>query len=292
MQKNQTILVTGGAGFVGSHLCKRLADAGYTVISLDNYFTGSRENHVEGVDYREGSTADIAELVPERPDLIYHLGEYSRTAVAMEEPFVVWEFNLRGTYSVLEYARAKGCKLVYAGSSTKTAPDRLDGIPGRNLSPYTWAKAANTEMVVNYGEWYTMPYAITYFYNVYGPGELAGRYGTAVELFKQCYLNGERARVHGPGTQTRTYTHIDDTIDGLLLVGEQGMGDEYGISAAEAYSPIDLCEMYGIEYDIGPQRRTSRPGTHVNTEKIRALGWEQKRQLTDYIAEVKKAHPR
>lgn len=84
------IVVTGGAGFVGSHLCERLSREGHRVISLDNYFTGSKENHVEGVEYREGHTKDIEKHIPETPDLIYHLGEYSRVAKSLEEPHVVW----------------------------------------------------------------------------------------------------------------------------------------------------------------------------------------------------------
>lgn len=286
-EKKKTIVVTGGAGFVGSHLCKALHEKGHVVISLDNYFTGSEENHHDGVDYRRGHSRDIEELVPETPDLVYHLGEYSRTATAMEEPELVFDLNLRGTYRVLEFCRKKNCKIVYAGSSTKTAPDRDDGITGRNLSPYTWAKAANTEMVANYGEWFSLPYAITYFYNVYGPGEMAGRYGTAVEIFRQHHLNGTAAHVNGPGTQTRNYTHVDDTVDGLLLVGEVGEGDEFGIGAAEAYSPIDLAEMFELEYEMGPQRKTSRPGSAVDTARITELGWSQKRTLKDYVEECK-----
>lgn len=288
----KTVLVTGGAGFIGSHLCKRLVADGNRVISLDNYFTGSVENHVEGVEYREGHTKDITQHISETPDLIFHLGEYSRTAVALEEPQMVWDLNFTGTWNVLEFARAHNCKLVYAGSSTKHAPTRDDGITGRNLSPYTWAKAANTEMVMNYHAWYDLQVAVTYFYNVYGPGELAGRYGTAVEIFKQHYLNGTTAKVNGPGTQTRNYTHVDDTINGLILVAEKGVGDEFGIGAKEAYSPLDLCNLFGVPYEIGPQRKTSRPGANVDVAKTEALGWKQKRQLADYIEEIKQVDPR
>src|SRR3989338_8645439 len=182
MQKKQTILVTGGAGFVGAHLCKRLLESGHRVISLDNYFAGSKENHVAGVEYREGHTKDIEALVPETDfDRIYHLGEYARVEVSMTEPDVVWGLNIACTFRVLEFWRKRNlsgqkCKLVYAGSSTKFG----DGGLGRDQSPYAWTKATNTELVRNYGRWYGLPYAITYFYNVYGPGERAGKYGTVV----------------------------------------------------------------------------------------------------------------
>jgi len=205
MEQKKLAVVTGGAGFVGSHLCERLAAEGYQVISLDNYFTGSRDNHVDGVEYREGHTKNIFELISETPDIIFHLGEYSRTAVAMEEPATVFDLNTQGTIAVVEFWRAKKCKLVYAGSSTKGAPDRADGIAGRDLSPYSWSKAINTELVVNYGRWYELPYAIAYFYNVYGPRELSGRYGTVIEIFATCLKETGVCKVNGPGTQTRNY---------------------------------------------------------------------------------------
>src|SRR3989344_3251471 len=133
MEKSlQTILVTGGAGFIGSHLCEALQALGHRVISIDNYFTGSKENHIAGEEYREGHTKDIATHVPETPDLIYHLGEYSRPEQSLKEPALVFDLNEVGTFAVLEFWRAKKCKLVYAGSSTKFA----DGGLGRDQSPY------------------------------------------------------------------------------------------------------------------------------------------------------------
>lgn len=289
---NKLILVTGGAGFIGSHLCERLAKGSHKVISLDNYFTGSRENHVSGVEYREGHTKDIKKHIPETPDLIYHLGEYSRTAVAMEEPDVVWDLNISGTLSVLEFCRKKKVKLVYAGSSTKFADTRADGIAGRDLSPYTWAKASNTELVKNYGEWYGIPYAIAYFYNVYGPRELSGKYGTVIELFKQQFLKGEPLTVNSPGTQTRTYTHVDDTVDALLLVGEKGQGDEYGIASVDTYATRAVAELFGGEIVMMSERKTSRPSTPVDTVKTTALGWEATRSLKDYVEAFKAENPR
>ncbi|MDB5224784.1 MAG: ADP-L-glycero-D-manno-heptose-6-epimerase, partial [Candidatus Adlerbacteria bacterium] len=157
MEASKLIVVTGGAGFVGSHLCERLVQLGHKVISLDNYFTGSRDNHVPGVEYREGHTKDISTLVPETPDLVYHLGEYSRVEVSFTEPQVVWDLNIAGTFAVVEFCRSHKTKLVYAGSSTKFA----DGGLGRDQSPYAWSKATNTELVRNYGEWFGLKYAIT-----------------------------------------------------------------------------------------------------------------------------------
>ena len=287
MEIQKLAVVTGGAGFIGSHLCERLVKEGYQVISLDNYFTGSRDNHVAGVDYREGHTKDIEKLVPEKPEIAFHLGEYSRTAVAMDEPATVFDLNTAGTMAVAEWWRQRKCKLIYAGSSTKGAPDRSDGISGRDLSPYTWSKAVNTELVANYARWYDLPYAISYFYNVYGPRELAGRYGTVVEIFYQNLKKGEPCRVNGPGTQTRNYTHVFDTVEALLLIAEKGAGDEFGIASDEAFSPLELAELYGLEVDLQPPRKTSRPSSTVVIDKTVALGWQPTHSLKDYIAEKK-----
>lgn len=286
---SKLILVTGGAGFIGTHLCRRLLADGNKVISLDNYFTGSKDRHIDGVDYREGHTKDIAQLVPETPDLVYHLGEYARVARSKEEPAVVWDLNLVGTTAVLEFVRARGSKIVYAGSSTKFAETRADGTPGRDLSPYTLSKAVNTELVGSYGHWYGVPYVITYFYNVYGPGELAGSYGTVIEIFRQNLLSGQPHKVNGPGTQRRVYTHVLDTVEGLVIAGEKGAGDEYGIGSDDDFATLEVAEMFGGEIVMMPARATSRPSSVVDASKLKNLGWKPQHSLKDYIEEIKRS---
>ncbi len=294
MADQKLILVTGGAGFIGSHLCKRLAADGHRVISLDNYFTGSRENHVPGVDYREGHTKDVEKHVPETPDLIYHLGEYSRVAKSLEEPELVFDLNIAGTFGILEFWRKKKkSKLVYAGSSTKSVGPREDGTTGRNLAPYTWAKAANSELVCNYARWYGLPYAITYFYNVYGPGERAnvGSYGTVVETFIERWRAGIPCEVRSPGTQERAFTHVEDTVEGLVLVGEKGEGDEYGIAAKETHTLLDIVRMLGAEaIMLSPTPTTRSEAGAADTTKLEALGWKQGHTLLQYLGEIKRVH--
>lgn len=276
------ILVTGGAGFVGSALCRKLLAEGHEVISLDNYFAGSRDSHVPGVDYRNGHTKDIAALVPETPDLIYHLGEYSRVEQSLKEPTTVFDLNTVGTFGVVEYWRAKKCKLVYAGSSTKFG----DGGLGRDQSPYAFTKATNTELVKDYAAWYGLPYAVTYFYNVYGPGERAGAYGTVIEIFRQKHRAGQPLTVNAPGTQQRNFTHIDDIIAGLLLVGESGDGGEFGIGDERAYTILEVAHMFGGEVVMGPEVAGNRMTSTIDTAKTRALGWEPKRSVADYIHDI------
>lgn len=291
MQATKTILVTGGAGFIGSHLIERLVqDPANRVISLDNYFTGSKENHIEGAEYREGHTKDIATLVPERADVLYHLGEYSRVAPSLTEPDVVWDLNMHGTFGVLEYWRAHKPKLVYAGSSTKFAQERADGVEGKNRAPYSWMKAANTEYVHNYGRWYDLPYSIVYFYNVYGPRERAGQfdgaYGTVIETFRQHYLKGEPCTINGTGEQTRAFTHVDDTVRALLLVAEKGAREEYAISAREVYSLLEVAHMFGLEIVFASATASTRSSGADDTSKLEALGWRQECTLEGYIRAI------
>lgn len=274
------ILVTGGAGFIGSHLCERLAkDPSNHVISLDNYFTGSKENHVAGVEYREGHTKDIEKHIPETPDIIYHLGEYSRVEKSFDEIEVVWDLNKLGTFAVLEFCRKRGAKMVYAGSSTKFG----DGGLGRDQSPYAWTKASNTELVRNYGVWFGLSYAITYFYNVYGPRERSGVYGTVIEIFKERYRQGKPLAVVAPGTQERNFTHVDDIVRGLVLVGEQGEGDDFGIGSKKKYSILEVANMFGSDVEMLPERKGNRMQSSVDTTKVELLGWRETKNLTEYI---------
>lgn len=288
-KKTKTILVTGGAGFVGSHLCGRLVNDGHHVISLDNYFTGSKDNHVEGVEYIEGHTKDIASLITTPIDIIFHLGEYSRVAPSIDEPEVVWDLNMNGTHGVMEYWRKHRPKLIYAGSSTRFAKKREDGVEGKDRAPYSWGKAANTDYIHNYSRWYDLPYSIAYFYNVYGPGERAGQfdgsYGTVVEIFRQCALKGEPCTINGDGRQTRAFTHVDDTVSGLLILAQKGERDEYAICAKEVYSLNELADMYGLEKRYAPATKTSRSSGADDTSKLELLGWSQQKTLTDYAAE-------
>src|SRR4051812_4953976 len=153
-------LVTGGAGHVGSHVIEQLvAEGKYRVISLDDYSNGSRENHIPGVpasDYRAGHTRDIDTLVPETPDLLFHLGEYARIEPSFEDVRQVFDSNQTGTFQVVEFCRRRAVrKLVYAASSTRFA---IEG-DGRLQNPYSYSKAANVDLITGYGRWYNLPYA-------------------------------------------------------------------------------------------------------------------------------------
>ncbi|MEK7460526.1 MAG: NAD-dependent epimerase/dehydratase family protein [Patescibacteria group bacterium] len=280
----KTILVTGGAGFIGSNLIERLVqDPNNEVYSLDNYFTGKKENHIPGATYIEGHTKDIAKLINFVPDLVYHLGEYPRVEQSFADMPIVWESNKDGTFAVLEFCRKHNTKVVYAGSSTKFG----DGGMGRDQSPYAWTKASNTELVRNYGNWFQLRYAITYFYNVYGPREIStGKYATLIALFKEKFKNHEPLTVVAPGTQLRNFTHVEDIVSGLILVGEKGEGDDYGLGSEESYSILDIAKMFGGEIVMLPERKGNRMIATVETTRPKnELGWKAEKRIFDNIKE-------
>ena len=283
--EKKNILVTGGAGFVGSHLCERLAlDPINKVYSLDNYFTGSENNHVKNVSYIRGNTIDIANLVHFTPDIVYHLGEYSRVEQSFDDIETVLRYNTYGTFAVMEFVRKTGCKILYAGSSTKFS----NGNHGHSSSPYAWTKASNTELVVNYGKWFNIPYAITYFYNVYGKKEInTGKYATLIALFIEKMKAGKPLKVVSPGTQMRNFTFIDDIIEGIILVGEYGYGDEFGIGSDESFSILEVAKLFGGEIEMLSERKGNRMSADIITERTRALGWSPKCRLEDYITSKK-----
>ena len=290
MAEKQTVLVTGGAGLIGPSLIELLLPK-YRVVSLDNYFIGSEKNHIEGAQYLRGETKDIESLLgQESPVVIYHLGEYSRVEQSFTDLPLVWESNVHGAFCVFEYWRKRGllgegCKLVYAGSSTKFA----DGGLGRDQSPYAWMKASNTELVRNYGNWFSLPYAITYFYNAYGPRELSeGPYASVMGIFKRKYWAGEPITVVAPGTQKRNFTHVEDIARGLLAVGEKGQGDEYGIGSPESYSVLEIAKMFTDNIEMLPERPGNRMESIVDTTRIeKEFGWKPQHTVREYIESLK-----
>jgi UDP-glucose 4-epimerase len=284
-----TLLVTGGAGFVGSHLVRRLLteypDA--QIVSLDNYFTGVVDNHVQDkrVTYLEGSTVDIAKIWQDRglpsPKTVYHMGEYSRIVRSFEDHDLTWEFNLRGTKEVVQFAHSHGAKVVYAGSSSKFGNDGQD----EHLNPYAWTKAKNVEYLKNFSDWFGLEYVVTYFYNVYGPGHIrTGKYATVIGIFEDHRERGLPLPVVSPGTQTRDFTHIDDIVAGIILCAERGSGDGYLLGTGHEWPVIDVARMFGGEIEMVPALRGERERGRADSAKARELGWAPQRDLPTYIS--------
>ena len=285
------ILVTGGAGHVGSHVIEELVkDPNNKVISLDNYFNGSQENHISGAEYRTGHTKDIDTLIPETPDIVYHLGEYARVSPSISEPEKVYDMNTVGTFAVVEFCRQRKVgKLVYAASSTKFADNGNE----RHANPYSFTKATNVDLINNYGCWYNLPYAICYFYNAFGPRENGtGKYATLIAKFEQNYLNNQPLTVVKPGDQKRNFTYVKDLAHGMILVGQKGSGDGYTLGNKKEYSVTEIAQAFGgpIEYIDGYPGRTESGNA---PDKARTeLGWETTIDVMDYIKDFISNHPR
>lgn len=285
-----TILITGGAGFIGANLIPYLIDKYQKaqIISIDNYFTGKKENHIanERVTYIRGNTQEIVSIWnsyqhPD-PQVVFHLGEYSRIAQSFSDFDQLWEFNLNGTKEVVKFCYEKKAKLVYAGSSSKFGNDGLD----ENLSPYAWIKAKNVEFIKNYSVWYGMDYVITYFYNVYGPKHIKnGKYATVIGKFEAQFEENKHLTVVSPGTQTRDFTHVRDIVRGMVLCYEKGSGDGYELGTGNPISIIDVAKMFNHKYKIVPERIGEREKGKANIQKVKSLGWEPEMNLKDYILE-------
>lgn len=282
------VVVTGGAGFIGSNLCEFLVkDPNNSVWSVDNYFTGSVENHIEGVTYFDACASDIETLdLPDKIDYVFHFGEYSRVEQSFEDIEMVFAFNGQGIIKVLQFCNTHGAKLIYSGSSTKFAHGEVEG---KYQSPYAWTKATNTDLVQAYAQWFDVDYAIAYFYNVFGKREISeGQYATLIARFTTMMRNGKDLTVVSPGTQERNFTHISDVVRALDLISKRGSGDGYGIGNETAYTVLDVAKAFGGDITMLPPRRGNRLSASVEAEKTKALGWEATYSLLDYIDQLKK----
>ena len=282
----EKVLVTGGAGFIGSNLCEKLIQLeNYDVFSLDNYSTGSTNNHVEGVNYIKGNTEDISMLIDFNPGMVFHLGEYSRVEQSFRDFEQVWQSNIKGTQSIVTFCKSRNSKLIYAGSSTKFG----DGGLGRYQSPYGWTKATNTEFIKAYSSWYGLDHAIAYFYNAYGPREIkTGPYATLIAYFADRMKNNQALTVVTPGTQKRNFTYVDDIVSGLIIVGKKGSGDEYGIGHPDSFSILEVAQFFGGEIEMLPTRRGNRMDAQIVVNKTLDLGWKAKHSVAEYIESLRK----
>ena len=276
------ILITGGAGFIGSHLTEKLVNVANRVVCLDNYLSGRVDNHISGAFYVNGEVGEVNEIFgASKFDYIFHFGEYSRVEQSLSEPDLALTNIYQSFVPILKFWNVSGAKLIYSGSSTKFA----DNGNGRHLSPYTAGKCLNTELLTDFAQWYGLPFAITYFYNVYGGRELrSGTYATVVGRFKELVSNGvTELPVTSPGTQRRNFTHVNDIVNGILLVAAKGSGDGYGIGADESFSILDLCHMFGCAPLFQPSSRANRMNGDLRTEQTKALGWSPKESLREHV---------
>lgn len=269
------VIVTGGLGFIGSNLVKSLLKTGLSIIVLDNDSTGYDREKQRGVTYIDDCCSNIAKLDKFAPNYVIHLGEYSRVQQSYDEPLAATT-NITSTLPyVLDFCRRHEAKLIYAGSSTKY---------GNADSPYSVAKALNTEFVDKYCQMFHMEYAITYFYNAYGDGECdSGNFATAVAKFIKAKKNNELVTIYGTGTNRRNFTHVADIVSGIELVMLFGKGDGYGIGSDKSYSVTELVKAIGVTYVNVEDVAGNRSAATLCTDKTKSIGWLERHDLMEYI---------
>lgn len=282
------ILVTGGAGFIGTSLIKRLKLYENDITVIDNYWSGKKSNHIKGVRYIDTSTLSINDVFDgsEGFDVCFHLGEYSRVATSFNDIRDVWYANSVGTFEVLEYCRKCNIKIIYAGSSTKFAEE------GVSHSPYSFSKSKSAELVKNYGKWYGLKYSICYFYNVFGDGydssPIPG-YESVISVFEKQYKNDEPLTICGTGYQRRAFTFIDDIVNGLILSWGYEQNEEFQLNNPKEYSILEIAKMFSdniIFIEGRPGDRSTSVTTNNNARE--KLGWETTMDITEWIETIKR----
>jgi len=273
------ILVTGGAGFIGTNLCKRLVETGKHVISIDDYSSGKVTNHIPGVEYISADCTYIDKL-SKVPEVVYHLGEYSKVAPSFDDTKKIIETNIYSTAKVIEYCKDNNIKLIYAGSSTKYADN------GANESPYAFTKAKNTELIKNYGKWFGLQYSICYFYNNYGPYQDTCNNGweTVISIFEKQKAANKPLTIVRPGTQRRNFTHVEDTVSGLIAAAARSENDEYQLSSTENFNMFELATLFKSDYKLIPERPGDRLKSLIDyTSTYEKLNWKPIHTLKNWI---------
>tara|TARA_Y100000004_G_scaffold154750_1_gene179018 strand:- start:1846 stop:2700 length:855 start_codon:yes stop_codon:yes gene_type:complete len=276
------IIVTGGVGFVGTNLIKKLVKDGHKVVSLDNYSTGDAKNQVDGCMYFNVDVCSVIDysFFQEKTDVIYHMAALARIQPSIEKPHPTIVNNFLSTLNILEYARTNDIRVVYAGSSSLH-----HGLYG---SPYAWSKFSGEELCKLYSKVYDVETSICRFYNVYGPHQIReGAYATVLGIFQHQYENNEPLTVVSPGTQRRDFTHVDDIVDGIILSSEQSFKAEtFELGRGKNFSIQEVAEMFNHPTVTIPKREGEYDVTladYSHAQKL--LGWTPTRNLEDYMKE-------
>lgn len=276
------ILVTGGAGFVGTNLLIELSrNKSYKLFSIDNYCIGLKENHIEDVNYISDDVNNIFEY-DEKYDIIYHLAALSRIQPSFDNPELTYRYNTTGTLKVLEYARKNKSKVIYSGSSSKHHNPMI--------SPYAMTKFLGEELCKLYKESYDLEIQIVRFYNVYGPYEIMeGDWAAVIGKWRYQLNKLQPLTIVGDGEQRRDFTHIKDIVAGLILISksnhinyewELGSGKNYSINQVfRLFKNKFNCESVNVEDQKGNYRETLR----LNDKAIEELGWKPEFDLENYI---------
>ena len=279
------VLVTGGAGFIGSNLVKKLIQIGCDVTSIDNYSTGTNENEVSGAKYINDDIENIFKL-KQNFDVCFHLAAQSRVQPSFDDPQESVRINVTGTTKVIEWARINKVKVIYAGSSSKHH-DPSD-------SPYAMTKFLGEEICNLYKKSFNVNVEIARFYNVYGPMEpLDEKFGNVIGIWRAKVDKKLPLPIVGDGNQKRDFTHVQDIVDGLLRISNSEIkhDDAWEIGTGINYSINELFSMFKEKYDVSSvnipdQKGNYRETLRVNDDLINLLNWEPKDRLSEYIANL------
>ena len=255
------IVVTGGAGFVGSNLIfKLLEKTNYKIISIDNYSSGSIKNHFKSsrLKYIKDSSFNISKILKKHKSnihTIFHFGEFSRIYQSFLKMDECIKSNSIGSHAVFNFCLSNNIKLVYSATSASIGNKGKD----KNLSPYAFTKAKNLEMLENLKNWFNFKYEILYFYNVYGPKQISvGNMATVIGIFENQYKNNKPLTVVKPGSQSRRFTHIDDTIDACFYAWKKNKCRHYSISNKKSYTILNVAKMFNTKIKFVETRKGER----------------------------------
>ena len=286
------IIITGGAGFVGSNLIELLLrKTNYTILSLDNYSSGSKKNHIKNkrVKYLNGDTRYIEKYIskPKTVHSIFHFGEFARIYQSFIKMNECINSNSIGTNAVFNFCLKNRIKLIYSATSASLGNEGKD----KNLSPYAFTKAKNLELLENLKKWFNFKYEVIYFYNVYGPKQIStGKMSTVIGIFEDAFKKNKPLPVVKPGSQSRRFTHINDTINICFLAWKKNLCRHYSITNKKSFTIIQVAKLFNSKIKFlknRPGERYASALTKMNLSN-KVYRYYGKIKLTEYIKEFKK----
>ena len=287
------IVVTGGAGFVGSNLIEHLLNTTkFKIISLDNYSTGNKDNHIKNkrVKYLRGNTVDIIKILKnykKKINTIFHFGEFARIFQSFKKFNECQRSNTQGSLAVFKFCLDNDIKLIYSATSASLGNKGED----KNLSPYAFTKSKNLELLENLKKWFNLKFEIIYFYNVYGKNQISkGDMATVIGIFEDQYKNNLPLTVVRPGTQTRRFTHIKDTIKICAMAWKKNKNKHYSIFSKKNYSILQIAKLFGTKIKYLPERSGERYASKLTKMNLsnNVVNITGNIDIEDYITKFKK----